>query len=113
MPVPDMPGWWWSESGYRIPGGCENGSASRTGERVTERLLVAKELIESKCVHMLKQSQAPIAQPEVHTYIHQEVKAYVTVSNQEMSEIVDALVHKGYIARDKEGCLLYTWDDMD
>lgn len=113
VPVPDVPRWW-SGSRYRMPEGCGCHAEHRAEVRATERLLVAKELVESKCVYKLKQSHVPMTQSDLHTYLHQEVKAFVTVSNQHMSEMVDALVRKGYIARDKEGRLAFaTAEDVD
>ena len=114
VPVPDVPRWW-SEAGYRhytTGGGTKEQGPKEV--RKTERLLVAKELVECKCVHKLKHASAPVTQPELLATLRREVEPTVAVSNQDVSEMVDALVRKGYVTRDKKGHLaLTTPDDVE
>jgi hypothetical protein len=117
VPVPDVPRWW-SEDGYRscTTGGGAKGAAASVGPkavRKTERLLVTKELVECKCVHTLKHASAPVTQPELLATLRRDVAPIVAVSNQDVSEMVDALVRKGYIARDdaKGGQLTFAAPD--
>ena len=69
-----------------------------------------------KCVHTLKHASAPVTQPELLATLRRDVAPIVAVSNQDVSEMVDALVRKGYIARDdtKGGLLTFaTPDDVE
>lgn len=117
VPVPDVPHWW-SEAGYRscFAGAGAKEAVSSVGPeavRRTERLLVARELVECKCVHTLKHAAEPVTQPELLAKLRRDVAPLVAVSNQDVSEMVDALVRKGYLVCDKEGQLAFDTTDEE
>lgn len=117
VPVPDVPHWW-SEDGYRscATGAGARGEASSVGPKAmrrTERLLVARELVECKCVHTLKHASAPVTQSELLATLRRAVAPLVAVSNQDVSEMVDALVRKGYLVCDKGGQLSFDTTDEE
>ena len=75
--------------------------------------MVARELVECKCVHTLKHASAPVTQPELLATLRRDVAPLVAVSNQDVSEMVDALVRKGYLVCDKGGQLAFDTADEE
>lgn len=116
LPIPDVPSWARASAVDEAHDEAEGGTATAPALPQRELLVTTKELVESRCVHLLKSLSGTggIPQKTLVASLRETVKSYVAVSTQDVSEMVDALVRKGYIGRDKTGDLAFaTADDVD